>query len=203
MASSKTNIKLDRYSDIQTYDYNRVILKDKSSDINESYINADYMHNIYDTSKQAKPEFIATQGPIPATFSHFWRMCWQEEVEYIVMCCGITNQMAPDHGPGSDAYWPQEGEPMKWDDLQVSFVKGHQTNNFYWTREFQMKKGDQTKTVTQYHAVGWPDRQVPKPEFLNEFDELLYKIVKYKEESADPKPVVVHCSAGVGRTGTF
>ena len=126
-------------------------------------------------------------------------MCWQEQVEYIVMLCGLSE----DYRPMCDIYWPEDQSgTMKWDGLEVSFLNEKQLNDFYWIREFQIKKNNQTRNITQYHAVGWPDRKVPKPEFLNEFHELLYKIVEYKE-TPSPKPVVIHCSAGVGRTGTF
>jgi len=151
-------------------------------------------------SKQTKAEFIATQGPIPNTYTHFWRMAWQEQVQNIVMLCGISE----DGMPMCDVYWPDTvGKVIMYDYLAVKCISEKQTNGFYWTRDFEITntKSHDWRKIRQYHAVGWPDRKVPIPEFLNEFDDLLGIIVDYKKSNSNP--IIVHCSAGVGRTGTF
>lgn len=113
---SQISKTLNRYSDIKPYSFNCVSLKDKSKDLIDSYINADYIMNIYDTNKQSSAEFIATQGPIENTYSHFWRMVWQEKVENIVMLCGISEEGRP----MCDVYWPEKvGSVLVYDNMVV------------------------------------------------------------------------------------
>ena len=69
-----------------------------------------------------------------------------------------------------DVYWPEShGKVCQFDDLVVAFVGEKRSNGFYWVREFEMIRNGEKRKITQYHAVGWPDRKEPKTEFLNEF----------------------------------
>lgn len=188
----------DRYSNIRPYSHNVVRLEDKPNSAEvENYINADYIFHIYDKSITA-PAFIATQGPTPETYNHFWRMVWQENVKSVVMLCGL----AEDGFLMCDVYWPEKGEIL-YDYLKVTITGFKKISDFYWIRTFEVynTQTKETRKVTHYHAVGWPDRKVPANKHTNSFEELLNIIVH--EKDASPQPVVVHCSAGVGRTGTF
>lgn len=198
---TKNQVRLDRYQDISPYTYNRVILNDKKNIMSQSYINADYIYNITDSSKQENPDFIATQGPIPTSYDHFWRMVWQENVEHIVMLCGLSEEGRIIN----DMYWPEKvTNVVVYDYMRVTCTKETKHNDFYWKREFNIlnQNSNVTRQVTQWHAVGWPDRKVPRIEYTDYLEELLKNIIEAKETK--PKiPVIVHCSAGVGRTGTF
>ena len=102
-----------------------------------------------------------------------------------------------------DIYWPEEEKELTYDYLKIKMTKRHKTNDFYWYREFDVTniQTKETRTVGHYHSVGWPDRKVPKPEYEVYFAELFEKISNIKD-SQENIPIIVHCSAGVGRTGT-
>ena len=194
--------QLNRYGDIAPYTHNRVILKDtKDESLQSTYVNADYITHIWDKSRRENPDFIATQGPIPTTYGHFWRMLWQENVHNIVMLCGLTE----DGRLMCDVYWPGKvNETKMYDYLKVTCTEEKKINDFYWTRTFNVvdTRDKTSREVTQWHAVGWPDRKVPRPEYSEYFEDLMKNTLDIKE-SKPKNPIIVHCSAGVGRTGTF
>ncbi|XP_060587158.1 receptor-type tyrosine-protein phosphatase T-like [Ruditapes philippinarum] len=190
-ALEKKNIIKNRYKNLYAYDDTRVVLKtDEASQ--SDYINACYV-NGFATSKQ----YIASQGPTKELLLDFWRMIWQEESSRIVM---LTNLM--EEGKEiCEQYWPEEGTSLVFGKI---IVRTQKIDNFsqFVTRTFQViKEGSKQKprTVTQYHFTAWPDKGVPKYA-----SSLVQFINKVKYDSVEQNgPIVVHCSAGVGRTGTF
>lgn len=159
------------------------------------YINA----NFIDGYQKAKA-FIGTQGPLPGTFDCFWRMIWEQKVAIIVM---ITNLVERGRRK-CDMYWPKDGSET-YGVIQVKFLQENVMAT-YTVRTFQIKhlklkkkKQISEKLVYQYHYTNWPDHGTPDHPLP------VLNFVK-KSSDANPRdagPIVVHCSAGVGRTGTY
>ena len=174
------NRDLNRYSDILPFDGN--VLK-----IDNGYINASYLTSLYGNAK-----YIAAQGPLPNTVDHFWEMVWKENCHLIVMLTPL-----------------KEGSRVKCHD----YWRGSQAGVYSITlqseseapvantiiRKLVLTRNGQDRTISQIHFTGWPDHQKSNPD-------ILLKLIGYYNELADALPsfpAVVHCSAGVGRTGTF
>ncbi|XP_041436655.1 receptor-type tyrosine-protein phosphatase kappa isoform X3 [Xenopus laevis] len=186
-ASSEQNKTKDRYKNVIPYDNCRVILRSNPS--GSDYINASYI----DGYKEPK-FFIATQGPLPETLADFWHMVWQEKSSVIVMLTALEEQ----NKVKCERYWPEEIQT--YGDIRVSVESTSQTGAFI-SRSFTLQKvGDSAqRTVEHLHYLQWPDHGVPsKPSGLLQ---LMDQMNKCKLPGSGP--VIVHCSAGIGRTGTL
>ncbi|XP_071118698.1 uncharacterized protein [Haliotis cracherodii] len=190
MAFAAHNIKKNRYKNICAFDHSRVVLQADPSDPGVGdYINACYI----DTPKKKK-SFIAAQGPNDIIINDFIRMLWELDVSRVVM---LTN-LFEEGKQKCHQYWPDEGEEM-FGKVSVS-VRDTIQHADYTVRKFSLRKeGCKARSVTQFHYTAWPDKGVPKSAWsLLDFRDMVMNV-----RSSVDSPVVVHCSAGIGRTGTF
>ncbi|XP_055592194.1 phosphatidylinositol phosphatase PTPRQ [Uranotaenia lowii] len=192
--AAKENDKKNRYLGILPYDGNRVpldfdhLLGDEDEEVND-YINASFIDGY-----KYQREYIATQGPKQETSFDFWRMILQYEVECIVM---LTQCVENDKNKCYQ-YFPKFNKQVQFRDIYVRCTQ-ELNMGFYQKRLMIISRGAIIRAVYHYHYLVWPDHGVPSsPTELLKF----VKIVRAERKSL-AVPMVVHCSAGVGRTGTF
>ncbi|XP_030852469.1 uncharacterized protein LOC100890115 [Strongylocentrotus purpuratus] len=188
VAQKEINLKKNRYKNILPYDSARVKLEVIDDIPHSDYFNASYIPS-FDNDKA----YIASQGPNIASMDDFWRMVWQENVTTIAM---VTKLKEGDKIKCRQ-YWPnRQGDSVKNGNIKVELVSLDACTGGI-KRTMKMIKGDDYRTVTQFHFTEWPDKGVPK------HTSSLLKFIK--EVKADhgqfTHPLIIHCSAGVGRTG--
>nr|XP_040025939.1 receptor-type tyrosine-protein phosphatase R [Gasterosteus aculeatus aculeatus] len=177
----------NRYKTILPNPHSRVILKSKScNDPLSSYINANYIRGYLGHEKA----FIATQGPMVNTVNDFWQMAWQEEAPVVVMITKLKEK-----NEKCVLYWPEKrGVYGKVEVL----VTGLRECDHYTTRSLALKCGNQTRAMQHYWYTSWPDHKTP-----DATTPLLQLMSDVEAERRAAGPVIVHCSAGIGRTGCF
>ncbi|XP_019637967.1 PREDICTED: receptor-type tyrosine-protein phosphatase eta-like [Branchiostoma belcheri] len=189
-ASLPENVGKNRYTNILPYDNTRTKLAAIDDVEGSDYINACYMPGY-----SSKREFIASQGPLPGTKDDFWRMVWEQNTSIIVMVtqCVEKGRVKCDH------YWPYDNEPVYYGDIIVHMVNESVLPE--WTvRDFTLQHGNETRTVRHLNFTVWPDHGVPDTTIsLLKFVRTVRGLIPQDNKN----PVIVHCSAGVGRTGTF
>ncbi|XP_070191978.1 receptor-type tyrosine-protein phosphatase mu-like [Littorina saxatilis] len=188
----KENYYKNRYNSILPYDKNRVELEQVDGDDASDYVNASFV-----TRNKMEKAYIAAQGPRDNTVDDLWRMVWQEGVTDIVMLTNIKE------GKKSKCYeyWPAQGDRLTTGHMEVTGVE-EETRAHFVVRTFDLKKseGSDKRRVKQYHYQSWMDHEVPATTPLVNF----WRYVRSRApRTAQAPPLVVHCSAGVGRSGTF
>ncbi|XP_063908361.1 receptor-type tyrosine-protein phosphatase T-like isoform X4 [Zophobas morio] len=187
--SMKENKSKNRYNNLIAYDHSRVILETMDGQPNSDYINASYI-NGYKVLKA----YIATQGPKVATLNDFWRMMWQENVKHIANLANIYESGKKK----LEKYWPDINETLQFGDITVQHVS-RDVYADYEHRTFAVTYKDECRKIEQLHFSSWPDHGVPL--YSQSLVPFLQKMLQIPLNSKSP--VVVHCSAGVGRTGTI
>jgi receptor-type tyrosine-protein phosphatase N len=186
------NKKKNRYPDKLPYDHNRVILNAVLNGSNSDYINAS---SVTDHDPR-NPSYIVSQGPLSQTVADFWQMIWEQGCVVIVMLSRLQ-----DNGYQlCHRYWPEEGSEQ-YHIFEVHLVSEHVWCDDYLVRSVYLKntRTGETRTVTQFHFRSWPAQSVPSStKALLEFRRKVNK--SYRGRSA---PICVHCSDGVGRSGTY
>eukprot|EP00118_Oscarella_pearsei_P003221 m.13472 g.13472 ORF g.13472 m.13472 type:complete len:485 (+) comp24820_c0_seq1:25-1479(+) len=192
IAKLPQNRPLNRYKDVHPMDETRVILRGGEND----YINANHV-KVEDINRS----YILSQGPLPKTTGHFWQMVWQQETHGIIMLNRVIEKgMRKCH-----SYWPTEtdvDEPITTDGFQISFLSC-ETESSYCVSKLSLKnlQLDKSREVVHFHYTQWPDFGVPQTS--EAFLDFLLAVRKSGVLSPDVGPCVVHCSAGIGRSGTF
>ncbi|XP_060745801.1 receptor-type tyrosine-protein phosphatase O isoform X3 [Tachysurus vachellii] len=190
-ADLPVNRPKNRYTNILPYDFSRVKLISMHNDEGADYINANYIPGY----KSAR-EYIATQGPLPETRNDFWKMVMQQNSHVIVMLtqCNERRRVKCDH------YWPFTDEPVSYGEITVEMLSESESPE--WTiRNFRLSYADEVQDVLHFNYTSWPDHGVPT---VNAIESILQFVQLVRQQVNRTKgPVTVHCSAGVGRTGTF
>ncbi|XP_074762857.1 receptor-type tyrosine-protein phosphatase C [Athene noctua] len=192
-AKKSHNQNKNRYIDILPYDHNRVELSEIPGDPGSDYINASYIDGFKEPRK-----YIAAQGPKDETTDDFWRMIWEQKATIIVMVTrceeGKRNKCAQ--------YWPSvENGSATYGDIIVK-INESKTCPDYVIQKLHITNGRERtagRDVTHIQFTSWPDHGVP------EDPHLLLKLRRRVNALSNffSGPIVVHCSAGVGRTGTY
>ncbi|XP_040416105.1 receptor-type tyrosine-protein phosphatase eta isoform X9 [Cygnus olor] len=181
----------NRYNNVLPYDISRVKLSDLNS-VTDDYINANYMPGYI-----SKKAFIAAQGPLSNTIEDFWRMIWEKNIYSIVMLTKCVEQARTK----CEQYWPDK-QGKTYGDIAVTMVL--ETVLPEWTiRDFNVENANtrESRMVRQFHFTSWPDHGVPETTDL--LINFRHHVHEYSSQNPIDSPVLVHCSAGVGRTGTF
>ncbi|PAV82883.1 hypothetical protein WR25_21151 [Diploscapter pachys] len=201
------NVNKNRYKNIVPYDHTRVVLKEVGQNPGDTdYINANYIRipggpPLYLLSDKV---YISTQGCLPHTVVDFWKMVWQENCRVIVM----TTKEIERAKSKCERYWPDLNFERKIGLLLIKnveeiVVKNDVNEDSYIKRKLVVTNGDSPpRELSHLQFVSWPDLGCPDhPEHVLDF---LDAVDDAWEKTPNPKsPIVVHCSAGIGRTGTF
>ncbi|CAH1242919.1 PTPRA [Branchiostoma lanceolatum] len=185
----KANGEKNRFKNVIAYDNARVVLTPIEGEPDSDYIHASYIDGYNEEKK-----FIAAQGPKPNTVHDFWRMMWETGSTAIVM---VTN-LEEKGKTKCTKYWPDSGEEV-YGQITVTLADTIPMV-YYVTRVFLVsKKDEKQRKITQFQFLGWPDFGAPRnPAELLKFHQKVMTSITPRD-----RPIVVHCSAGVGRTGTF
>uniref|UniRef100_A0A3Q1FL44 Receptor-type tyrosine-protein phosphatase F n=1 Tax=Acanthochromis polyacanthus TaxID=80966 RepID=A0A3Q1FL44_9TELE len=186
----EVNKPKNRYANVIAYDHSRVILTPVDGVPGSDYINANYIDGY-----RKQNAYIATQGPLPETLSDFWRMVWEQRTCTIVMMTRLEEKSRVK----CDQYWPSRGTET-YGMIQVTMLDTVELAT-YSVRTFALYKNgsSEKREVRQFQFLAWPDHGVP--EYPTPTLAFLRRVKACNPPDAGP--MVVHCSAGVGRTGCF
>ncbi|XP_072046564.1 tyrosine-protein phosphatase 10D-like [Amphiura filiformis] len=179
----------NRYRNILPYDTNRVCLHDPPDGLD--YINASYVDGHHGNN-----EYIVAQGPLPNTVEDFWEMVWENEIPTIIM----NTNLVENGRVKCEKYWPDSGE-AQYGRMTVKLISESDTQE--WTvRTFELSKDGESKGhVRIFQYRNWPDQGAPQdPSSVLKF---LQTVLRAQHPRRSGPGIVVHCSAGVGRSGTF
>ena len=224
------NTKLNRYTNILPYDYNRIVLKELVND--GDYINGSYIHqpnehlddfnaeelNLLDLTLFENIKFIATQGPTPTTLEHHWQAIFDNNVDIILMLTKFVEGSKETHNEKikCERYFPMKSDQCQFQSfnnygkfdvlvLEEEEVRPNLTKSILYVMNTESKDINSDRQLILLHYTGWPD--FGAPEDTSDIIELVKdvrKIIKDEGKNKDEiYSILAHCSAGVGRTGTF
>ncbi|XP_073201479.1 receptor-type tyrosine-protein phosphatase delta isoform X29 [Lepidochelys kempii] len=186
----EVNKPKNRYANVIAYDHSRVLLSAIEGIPGSDYVNANYIDGY-----RKQNAYIATQGALPETFGDFWRMMWEQRGATVVMMTKLEERSRVK----CDQYWPSRGTET-YGLIQVTLLDTVELAT-YCVRTFALYKNgsSEKREVRQFQFTAWPDHGVP--EHPTPFLAFLRRVKTCNPPDAGP--MVVHCSAGVGRTGCF
>ncbi|XP_021105536.1 receptor-type tyrosine-protein phosphatase F isoform X9 [Heterocephalus glaber] len=186
----EVNKPKNRYANVIAYDHSRVILTSIDGVPGSDYINANYIDGY-----RKQNAYIATQGPLPETMGDFWRMVWEQRTAIVVMMTRLEEKSRVK----CDQYWPPRGTET-YGLIQVTLLDTVELAT-YTVRTFALHKSgsSEKRELRQFQFMAWPDHGVP--EYPTPILAFLRRVKACNP--LDAGPMVVHCSAGVGRTGCF
>ncbi|XP_022431199.1 receptor-type tyrosine-protein phosphatase F isoform X10 [Delphinapterus leucas] len=186
----EVNKPKNRYANVIAYDHSRVILTSIDGVPGSDYINANYIDGY-----RKQNAYIATQGPLPETMGDFWRMVWEQRTATVVMMTRLEEKSRVK----CDQYWPPRGTET-YGLIQVTLLDTVELAT-YTVRTFALHKSgsSEKRELRQFQFMAWPDHGVP--EYPTPILAFLRRVKACNP--LDAGPMVVHCSAGVGRTGCF
>ncbi|XP_046468952.1 tyrosine-protein phosphatase non-receptor type 2 isoform X3 [Neodiprion pinetum] len=184
----------NRYRDVAPYDHSRIILKKGPCD----YINANLVR-----MDRAHRQYILTQGPLANTSGHFWLMVWEQNSKAVLM----LNKVIEKNLVKCHQYWPLEGSSnhiMMFPDvgLKVEYLSKTDASH-YTTRILRLTdvESKESREILHFHYTMWPDFGVPQSPTA--FLQFLADVRQSGALDQNVGPPVIHCSAGIGRSGTF
>uniref|UniRef100_A0A6Q2ZQ90 protein-tyrosine-phosphatase n=1 Tax=Esox lucius TaxID=8010 RepID=A0A6Q2ZQ90_ESOLU len=182
------NTDKNRYKDVLPYDVSRVVLRGKEDYINASHITVSPVCLLC-------LRYIAAQGPLPQTCTHFWQSVWEQRTQTIIMLTTLTERGRTK----CHQYWPHPPEVSDYGYLRVS-CHSEECNLAYVTRQFTLTHTQlgEERAVTHLQYVAWPDHGVP-----DDPSDFLLFVNSVRETRTGDTPLMVHCSAGIGRTGVL
>ncbi|XP_077572600.1 protein tyrosine phosphatase receptor type Fa isoform X2 [Stigmatopora nigra] len=186
----EVNKPKNRYANIVAYDHTRVLLTPTEGMVGSDYVNANYVDGY-----RKQNAYIATQGPLPDTLADFWRMVWEQRAATVVMMTRLEEKSRVK----CEQYWPSRGT-QTYGPVQVTLLETTELAT-YTIRTFALYKSgsSERREVRHFQFLAWPDHGVPEHPAST-----LAFVRRVKAcDSPDAGPTVVHCSAGVGRTGCF
>uniref|UniRef100_A0AAX7UE80 Tyrosine-protein phosphatase non-receptor type 20 n=1 Tax=Astatotilapia calliptera TaxID=8154 RepID=A0AAX7UE80_ASTCA len=188
IGQTKENKKKNRYKNIVPFDTTRVVLGKDGGYINANFINM--------SVKDENFMYIACQGPLPTTLGDFWQMVWEQKSNVIAM----MTQEVEGGKVKCQRYWPDTPRTAEMvdDRLQITLIKDQHLDNFV-IRVIEVKdvQTNENQIVTHLNYTGWPDHGTPsQPEQLLTF-------ISYMRHVHQSGPIITHCSAGIGRSGTL
>ncbi|XP_014844007.1 PREDICTED: receptor-type tyrosine-protein phosphatase S-like isoform X2 [Poecilia mexicana] len=186
----EVNKPKNRYANVIAYDHTRVVLAPIDGILGSDYINANFIDGY-----RKQNAYIATQGPLAETFGDFWRMVWEQRTASVVMMTRLEEKSRIK----CDQYWPSRGTET-YGMTQVTLLDTMELATFC-VRTFSLHKSgsSERREVRQFQFTAWPDHGVP--EYPTPFLNFLRRVKACNPPDAGP--IIVHCSAGVGRTGCF
>eukprot|EP01126_Amoeba_proteus_P064875 TRINITY_DN9132_c1_g1_i3.p1 TRINITY_DN9132_c1_g1~~TRINITY_DN9132_c1_g1_i3.p1 ORF type:complete len:548 (-),score=86.70 TRINITY_DN9132_c1_g1_i3:214-1767(-) len=208
-ASSSTNFFKNRYMDVLALEETRVKIENPWSG-GTDYINANYISEKGVVGCHV--DFISTQAPLPATFVDFWQMIWEQDSR--VIC--TLNKFNEKGKVKGDLFWPRTQQPVVHGPFTILLegilrfpereliIRKFKIRNFKNQPESDRKNSGTFREVYQIHYKGWPDYGVPT--HTKGIRDLIHLVKFYNDGGCIQGlngPIVVHCSAGIGRTGTF
>uniref|UniRef100_A0A1A8NME7 protein-tyrosine-phosphatase n=2 Tax=Nothobranchius pienaari TaxID=704102 RepID=A0A1A8NME7_9TELE len=186
----EVNKPKNRYANVIAYDHTRVILAPLEGMLGSDYINSNYIDGY-----RKQNAYIATQGPLAETFGDFWRMVWEQRTCTIVMMTHLEEKSRIK----CEQYWPSRGTET-YGMIQVTILDTVELATYVMrTFTFYKNGSSEKREVQQFQFLGWPDHGVP--EYPTTTLAFLQKVRACNPPDAGP--IIVHCSAGVGRTGCF
>lgn len=198
MGKLPCNAKKNRYKDIVPYDYCRVMLPqlngaDGTPQAGSDYINASYLN----AGTDERCTIIAAQGPLPNTVVDFWRMLWSHNIKVVIMAA----REIEGGKKKCEKYWPNVGSPMMFDQIRVEQT-ATDTSNMpdFVIHELSISCQGIVRKIHHYQYVTWPDHGVPESPIAVM---RMLASVRERQPLEDEWPIVIHCSAGCGRTGTL